>query len=579
MHQVASFMEVFLLVILGFAIAIRGLTQQDDLSSDGFTDVSRAITSQIMMPLWTVFGQFPDLEQQTWLASPLLWIQSLTCTIVLVNMLVAMFTDTYERVIAEAETEHLFLNAQRAFQHNHAMHVVPPPFNLPILAVADLGRLCACLKKKPEANGSFRSSGPLGSSALLSMTIGNLRRVAAPRYSRQPPSAGAPKAAASRADLKKAGTMADLTKFMQNMVDYTADNVKPVALVLERVCADEYVMKKNTKTASSTEGRIKATQSALATLSTSVAKQLEQLQQQQEEMMEALRNMMQGQQRELSGSPGKQLPPGPPASLPRQDSGEVRTAMPVSTPASIPPTPGGRTPPTPSNSGSTRSKSVKDVIDVLKREKAKSPPDGDTPSDAPRGSLRRASSLLSQHVSASIPASVAEEAKPNGPPTASPAARLARHSSVGSCCPIPAPAGRATAPDTAAVEARLRQLSGCDSTPSPSIVVAQEWTARQVNAAESEDRRSLARQDSAAVELRLRELAGYGSPRPAPGSVSRQASTSSMAKGATPSSGAGQRTRSGSSWSMPKEPGSDDVDAALAKLGLPTLNDRNKNSG
>ena len=544
MHQVASFMEVFILVILGFAFAMRGLTPADqrdvlaDLSSGGFTDVSRAITSQIMMPLWTVFGQFPDLEQQTWMASPLLWMQSLTCTIVLVNMLVAMFTDTYERVIAEAETEHLFLNAQRAFQHNHAMHVVPPPFNLPILAVADLGRLCACLKKKPEANGSFRSSGPLGSSALLSMTIGNLRRVAAPRYSRQPPSAGAPKAAASRADLKKAGTMADLTNFTQNMADYTADNVKPVALVLERVCADEYVMKKNTKKASSTEGRIEATQSALTTLSTSVAKQLEQLQQQQEEMMEALSNLMQGQQRELSESPGKQLPPGPPASLPRQDSGEVRAAMPVSTPASIPPTPGGRTPPTP-----------------------------------------RASSLLSQHVSASVSASVAEEAKPNVPPTASSAGRLARHSSVGSCCPIPAPAGRATVPDTAAVEARLRQLSGCDSTPSPSIVVAQEWTARQVNAAESEDRRSLARQDSAAVELRLRELAGYGSPRPAPGSVSRQASASSMAKGATPSSGAGQRTRSGSSWSMPKEPGSDDVDAALAKLGLPTLNDRNKNSG
>ena len=48
-------------------------------------------------PLWAVFGEV-DPAQYDWLVSAVLWIYILMGSIVLVNLLIAMFTSTFERV-------------------------------------------------------------------------------------------------------------------------------------------------------------------------------------------------------------------------------------------------------------------------------------------------------------------------------------------------------------------------------------------------------------------------------------------------------------------------------------------------
>ena len=52
-------------------------------------------------------------------------------SIVLVNLLVAMFADTYARVKMAAEKEYHFVRYKRIFEHKHILHPCPPPLNIP----------------------------------------------------------------------------------------------------------------------------------------------------------------------------------------------------------------------------------------------------------------------------------------------------------------------------------------------------------------------------------------------------------------------------------------------------------------
>ena len=55
-------------------------------------------------PLWAVFGEI-DPSQYDWLVSIVLWVYILMGSVVLVNLLIAMFSSTLERVQAPHERE------------------------------------------------------------------------------------------------------------------------------------------------------------------------------------------------------------------------------------------------------------------------------------------------------------------------------------------------------------------------------------------------------------------------------------------------------------------------------------------
>eukprot|EP00966_Prymnesium_polylepis_P180590 4182820-Prymnesium_polylepis.1 len=59
------------------------------------------------MPLWALFGEFDieALETDAPRSAPIMWIYVLVSNVVLVNLLVAMFSDTYSRVKGKADVE------------------------------------------------------------------------------------------------------------------------------------------------------------------------------------------------------------------------------------------------------------------------------------------------------------------------------------------------------------------------------------------------------------------------------------------------------------------------------------------
>jgi hypothetical protein len=78
----------------------------------------------------------------------LMWIYTLIATVVLVNLLVAMFSDTYSRIKENSETEYCHLRYVFVYSYRHLTDPIPPPLNLPfslwqlgrdLLGISDVG--------------------------------------------------------------------------------------------------------------------------------------------------------------------------------------------------------------------------------------------------------------------------------------------------------------------------------------------------------------------------------------------------------------------------------------------------------
>ena len=83
-------------------------------------------------PMWALFGSF-DPERYNWLVSAMLWLYMLLSSVGLVNLLVAMFADTYNKISEEAENEYVFLRCTRLFEFKDSVLPLPPVLNLPII--------------------------------------------------------------------------------------------------------------------------------------------------------------------------------------------------------------------------------------------------------------------------------------------------------------------------------------------------------------------------------------------------------------------------------------------------------------
>ena len=80
-------------------------------------------------PLWAVYGvvdtvQYKALSQS--MSGWLIWLYILIGSIVLVNLLVAMMSDTYGRMQVASEREFYFVRYKRIFELKHILHPLPP---------------------------------------------------------------------------------------------------------------------------------------------------------------------------------------------------------------------------------------------------------------------------------------------------------------------------------------------------------------------------------------------------------------------------------------------------------------------
>jgi len=88
----------------------------------------------VYQPFWAMFAEF-DLDELARIpfGLPLMWFYVLIANIVLVNMLIAMFSETYTRIKRHAIQEYHYQHYLYIFEYQHCVHAVPPPFNFPLL--------------------------------------------------------------------------------------------------------------------------------------------------------------------------------------------------------------------------------------------------------------------------------------------------------------------------------------------------------------------------------------------------------------------------------------------------------------
>ena len=88
----------------------------------------------VYQPFWAMFAEF-DLDElaKVPFGLPLMWVYVLIANIVLVNMLIAMFSDTYARIKKNALIEYHFQHYMYIFEYQYVVRTLPAPFNFPLL--------------------------------------------------------------------------------------------------------------------------------------------------------------------------------------------------------------------------------------------------------------------------------------------------------------------------------------------------------------------------------------------------------------------------------------------------------------
>ncbi len=97
-----------------------------------------------------------SLPAQVPFGLPTVWVYILIANVVLVNMLIAMFSETYQRIKKNAEVEYHYQRFLNIFEYNHVVNAVPPPLSLPLLLADALGEaLRSCSRRCSRARSRY----------------------------------------------------------------------------------------------------------------------------------------------------------------------------------------------------------------------------------------------------------------------------------------------------------------------------------------------------------------------------------------------------------------------------------------
>merc|ERR550514_453838 len=87
-------------------------------------------------PLWAMYGEF-ELEgtraMSGVLGEAVLWMYVLVSSVLLVNLLIAMMSDTYSKIKDNADVEWKFGRVNSVLEAVERTHPVPPPFSAPLM--------------------------------------------------------------------------------------------------------------------------------------------------------------------------------------------------------------------------------------------------------------------------------------------------------------------------------------------------------------------------------------------------------------------------------------------------------------
>jgi len=153
-----TFMALLAAVTVGFAFALAGLQLQGHAVSDGhdpFPLFGGDSPSGLVLPLWATYGDFsPDMYDR--LTGPIIWCYILLSSVILVNLLVAMFSSTFARVESESEQEYAFARCCLMFKYKVVVLSVPKVLNAPYIIFCALRRIFRWARKLVEARRGSR---------------------------------------------------------------------------------------------------------------------------------------------------------------------------------------------------------------------------------------------------------------------------------------------------------------------------------------------------------------------------------------------------------------------------------------
>lgn len=142
---------LFLVFILGFMIAFVGFDAAGLMRNEAaqpfawgvgnasiattLADTIGAIdeepfTASMMVPMWAAFGEFEG-DHYDFYGSAFMWLYCLISQVILVNLLVAVYADQYNKISATAESENAWMRYASIFDYRAVKTAVPPPFNAP----------------------------------------------------------------------------------------------------------------------------------------------------------------------------------------------------------------------------------------------------------------------------------------------------------------------------------------------------------------------------------------------------------------------------------------------------------------
>lgn len=135
--DIALWTIVQLVVLVGFILLFYGLGEVNEYISppDQITGKPNlyAQGGALSLPFMALFGELPiDSTNASWWAAFCLWVYAIISSLILVNLLIAMFSDTYSEFSAKSESEYAFRRCVLLYMQRHIELPIPPPLNLPL---------------------------------------------------------------------------------------------------------------------------------------------------------------------------------------------------------------------------------------------------------------------------------------------------------------------------------------------------------------------------------------------------------------------------------------------------------------
>jgi len=183
--DVANFTILFLVNWFGFGLALSVL-QPEMINGQGISDVEYGVStdhywsifqhfsSPFFEPLWGLLGDFDvgQVYEKTvgvgavgWLIPLVLYVYLFFAVVVLLNLLIAAMSSTYEQISEKAESEWQFEFAQLILEYKDRKGLLPPPLNLIEIAINFVASLVGCCGGQQQVQAGFK----LGLSQALEM--------------------------------------------------------------------------------------------------------------------------------------------------------------------------------------------------------------------------------------------------------------------------------------------------------------------------------------------------------------------------------------------------------------------------